>query len=398
MLECKSPFIVSCEGYIDKGEEIWVRANDSFVRPFLIKLRQIVMEYCGAGSVSDLLKLNEANLDELQMATVCRDVLQGLVYLHNTRRIHRDIKAGNILLNHKGEAKLADFGVSGTLSSDTTKRHTVIGTPFWMAPEVIQEVGHNYKADIWSLGITMIEMAEGHPPYYNIHPLRAIFFIPTRPPPTFSDPTKWSPECNDFLACCLVKNPADRPMAEKLLLHPFILKHGQAHSSLLPLIQKADAAIEQRGSREAALMAQFEDSESQSDGDTSSGSADNSDSDVDLGKSGSVQIHSGRSSDSEEGVVLESYGTTVVVGDSDQETTMKRTASGNYVPQFQGLLKSSSGSLNSSFSVKESKLVVGLREQLFDLDKTIERDLDNLKQKRDLDRAAIRAILAERSA
>jgi serine/threonine protein kinase len=356
------------------------------------------MEYCGAGSVSDLLKLSQQNLNEAQIATIVKDVLQGLAYLHNTRRIHRDIKAGNILLNHKGEAKLADFGVSGTLSSDTTKRHTVIGTPFWMAPEVIQEVGHNYKADIWSLGITIIEMAEGHPPYYNIHPLRAIFFIPTRPPPTFSDPNKWSAECNDFLACCLIKNPADRPMAEKLLQHPFILKHSSDQSILIPLIERADAEIHQRGSREAALMAQFEDSDSDSGTQSSSDGSDSSNESADDSyPSGSVLIKSGNASDSDEGVSIVDYGTVIVSSGSSRESSMKRTPSGNYVPQFAALLKNSSSS-NSvhQFSVKESKDILNLREQIADLDRKVDRDLDGVRQRHELDRIAIQTILTER--
>ena len=111
----------------------------------------------------------------------------------------RDVKAGNILLNNEGYAKLADFGVAGQLTDTMAKRNTVIGTPFWMAPEVIQEIGYDCVADIWSLGITALEMAEGKPPYGDIHPMRAIFMIPTKPPPTFRDASKWSPKFTEFV-------------------------------------------------------------------------------------------------------------------------------------------------------------------------------------------------------
>ncbi|KAI8919081.1 hypothetical protein PhCBS80983_g04651 [Powellomyces hirtus] len=182
----------------------------------------IAMEYCGAGSVADVMRISGTTLREPQIAVICANTLHGLQYLHSRGKIHRDIKAGNILLTVNGAAKLADFGVAGQLSENNAKRTTVIGTPFWMAPEVIQEVGYNTLADIWSLGITAIEMAEGRPPYHKIHPMRAIFMIPTKPPPKLDNPSAWSDNFNDFIAKCLVKNPAQRPTAEELLKHPFI--------------------------------------------------------------------------------------------------------------------------------------------------------------------------------
>ena len=188
MKQCHSAYIITYFGSYILESELW-----------------IVMEYCGGGSVSDLMKVTGKPLNEEQISCVCRDALKGLAYLHGINKIHRDIKAGNILLNDKGEGKLADFGVSGQLSDTLAKRNTVIGTPFWMAPEVIQEVGYDVRADVWSLGITAIEMAEGKPPYHNIHPMRAIFMIPSRPPPKFTEPDKWSPDLNDFLEKCLVK-------------------------------------------------------------------------------------------------------------------------------------------------------------------------------------------------
>ncbi|KAF6737954.1 Serine/threonine-protein kinase 3 [Oryzias melastigma] len=205
MQQCDSPYVVKYYGSYFKNTDLW-----------------IVMEYCGAGSVSDIIRLRNKTLTEDEIATILKSTLKGLEYLHFMRKIHRDIKAGNILLNTEGHAKLADFGVAGQLTDTMAKRNTVIGTPFWMAPEVIQEIGYNCVADIWSLGITSIEMAEGKPPYADIHPMRAIFMIPTNPPPTFRKPELWSDEFTDFVKKCLVKNPEQRATATQLLQHPFI--------------------------------------------------------------------------------------------------------------------------------------------------------------------------------
>jgi serine/threonine kinase 3 len=196
------------------------------------------MEYCGGGSVSDIMRLRKQTLKENEIATILKDTLEGLVYLHQRRKIHRDIKAGNILLNSEGHAKLADFGVAGQLTDTMAKRNTVIGTPFWMAPEVIQEIGYDCLADIWSLGITALEMAEGSPPYGNIHPMRAIFMIPSQPPPTFKKPDSWSLHLIDFVSKCLVKNPTRRATAAELLQHEFI-SSAPGVESLLPLISAA---------------------------------------------------------------------------------------------------------------------------------------------------------------
>uniref|UniRef100_A0A8C6XHA0 non-specific serine/threonine protein kinase n=1 Tax=Naja naja TaxID=35670 RepID=A0A8C6XHA0_NAJNA len=200
MQQCDSPYVVKYYGSYFKNTDLW-----------------IVMEYCGAGSVSDIIRLRNKTLTEDEIATILKSTLKGLEYLHFMRKIHRDIKAGNILLNTEGHAKLADFGVAGQLTDTMAKRNTVIGTPFWMAPEVIQEIGYNCVADIWSLGITSIEMAEGKPPYADIHPMRAIFMIPTNPPPTFRKPELWSDEFTDFVKKCLVKNPEQRATATHLL-------------------------------------------------------------------------------------------------------------------------------------------------------------------------------------
>ncbi|KAH9635730.1 hypothetical protein HF086_013838 [Spodoptera exigua] len=242
MQQCDSPYVVKYYGSYFKNTDLW-----------------IVMEYCGAGSVSDIMRLRKKTLSEDEIATILCDTLKGLEYLHRRRKIHRDIKAGNILLNTEGHAKLADFGVAGQLTDTMAKRNTVIGTPFWMAPEVIQEIGYDCVADIWSLGITALEMAEGKPPYGDIHPMRAIFMIPTKPPPSFREPDQWSPEFIDFVSQCLVKNPEERATAEYLLTHEFI---GNAkHPSILStMIAEAREIRESQGEGyEEATMKQRSD-------------------------------------------------------------------------------------------------------------------------------------------
>ncbi|CAF4949778.1 serine/threonine-protein kinase 3 isoform X2 [Pieris napi] len=233
MQQCDSPYVVKYYGSYFKNTDLW-----------------IVMEYCGAGSVSDIMRLRKKTLSEDEIATILCDTLKGLEYLHRRRKIHRDIKAGNILLNMEGHAKLADFGVAGQLTDTMAKRNTVIGTPFWMAPEVIQEIGYDCVADIWSLGITALEMAEGKPPYGDIHPMRAIFMIPTKPPPSFREPDKWSPEFIDFVSQCLIKNPEDRATAEFLLTHEFIGNAKQPHILSL-MIAEANEIRESQAYRTA---------------------------------------------------------------------------------------------------------------------------------------------------
>lgn len=238
MKDCNSDFITAYEGtyFNDKKEEIW-----------------IVMEYCAAGSIADIMCALDRPLDEEQIAVVCKFTLKGLQYLHQKmKKIHRDIKGGNILLNQFGRAKLADFGVAGHLADVSAKRMTVIGTPFWMAPEVVREVGYDFKADIWSLGITAIEMAEMDPPNSDMHPMRAIFLIPTRPPPTLSDPDEWSEDFNDFLSCCLVKDPEERWSADELLQHPFI-KGARGPGYLQPLVDEV-LELFANGNRAEALQ------------------------------------------------------------------------------------------------------------------------------------------------
>ena len=209
---CDSPYIVGyCECFIkpptEKPGEMW-----------------IVMEYCEGGSVTDLIEASSNHhLPEDCVRAVCASIVLGLEYLHGVANVcHRDIKCGNVLLTSDGHVKLADFGVSAELTNTMNKRKTVVGSPYWMAPEVIRESHYDGRADVWSLGITLIEMAEGAPPHANLHPLRAIFVIPTKPAPTLSDPDIWSPEMLDFVKCCCQKDPSQRHDSALLSSHPFV--------------------------------------------------------------------------------------------------------------------------------------------------------------------------------
>uniref|UniRef100_A0A8C9YKP2 non-specific serine/threonine protein kinase n=1 Tax=Sander lucioperca TaxID=283035 RepID=A0A8C9YKP2_SANLU len=187
----------------------------------------LVMEYCGAGSVTDLVKKTKGNcLKEDWIAYICREVLRGLSHLHSHHVIHRDIKGQNVLLTENAEVKLVDFGVSAQLDKTIGRRNTFIGTPYWMAPEVIAcdenpEATYDYRSDLWSLGITALEMAEGAPPLCDMHPMRALFLIPRNPPPKLKS-KKWSKRFLSFADSCLVKNHLHRPATDTLLRHAFI--------------------------------------------------------------------------------------------------------------------------------------------------------------------------------
>jgi serine/threonine protein kinase len=182
------------------------------------------MEYCDSGSLSDVVDVLGHGLNEMQLSAVSRSVLSSLAYVHGKNRIHRDIKAGNLLGTSDGLVKLCDFGIAAQLDTNVVQRGTRIGSPFWMAPEVIAATGHDTKADIWSFGITVLELLTGAPPLFNLHMMDAMMQIQKGPPPQAPPGTTFV--FRSFIQKILVKDPTMRPTAEELLMSPFILKCG----------------------------------------------------------------------------------------------------------------------------------------------------------------------------
>ncbi|KTF75965.1 hypothetical protein cypCar_00031282 [Cyprinus carpio] len=213
------------------------------------------MEFCGAGSVTDLIKNTKGNsLKEEWTAYICREILRGLTHLHQHKVIHRDIKGQNVLLTENAEVKLVDFGVSAQLDRTVGRRNTFIGTPYWMAPEVIAcdenpDATYDFKSDLWSLGITAIEMAEGAPPLCDMHPMRALFLIPRNPAPRLKS-KKWSKKFQSFIESCLVKNHNQRPSTEQLMKHPFIKDLPNERQIRIQLKDHIDRTKKKRGERD----------------------------------------------------------------------------------------------------------------------------------------------------
>ena len=227
--DCSHPNIVRYYGSCRAVDALW-----------------IAMEYCAGGSVSDVMHALERPLEESMIAYICGEALKGLAYLHSNGRVHRDIKCGNILLTEQGDVKLADFGVAAQLTSTLSRRNTFIGTPHWMAPEVIQASSYDGKVDVWALGITAIEMAEMYPPRWRVNPNRVIFMVVRDPAPHLSKREQWTLSFQDFISQCLTKDPKARPTTRLLQQHKFVNGNTvtEGMRKLLPAIKVAKAAYD----------------------------------------------------------------------------------------------------------------------------------------------------------
>lgn len=222
----------------------------------------MLIEYCDGGALDSIMVELEKPLNEPQIAYICKYMVEGLQFLHKNRVIHRDLKAGNVLLTMEGGVKLADFGVSAKNKHTLQKHDTFIGTPYWMAPELVlcetfRDNPYDFKVDIWSLGITLIEFAQMEPPNSEMSPMRVLLKIQKSEPPKLDQPSKWSKEFNDFLAKSLVKDPQSRPTTEVLRQLPFI--SGQLDSKPIKdlLLEYKAEVVEEEVDEEAEVCAVF---------------------------------------------------------------------------------------------------------------------------------------------
>jgi len=238
----------------------------------------LVMELMDGGSLLDLIE--EEPLPEPLVAYVMHQVLLGLAYLHTNNMIHRDIKADNILVNSLGHVKIGDFGETGKLTQTMDKRNTVVGSPYWMAPEVIQESNYDSSADVWSVGITCIELANGEAPLMHIHPMRVLFLIPTNPPPTLEG-DQFSKAAKSFVQDCLQKETTHRPKCLDLVHHPFIKNHRTDTAGTPAMLALVQTRLQQKKNKKKNSN-QGSDSEGSSSG-SSSGSDSDSGGDSDNG-------------------------------------------------------------------------------------------------------------------
>ncbi|XP_021378465.1 serine/threonine-protein kinase PAK mbt-like isoform X1 [Mizuhopecten yessoensis] len=194
----------------------------------------VVMEFLEGGALTDIVTHNR--MDEVQIATVCRACLKALAFLHSNGVIHRDIKSDSILLSQDGKVKLSDFGFCAQVTQELPKRKSLVGTPYWMAPEVISRLPYGPEVDIWSLGIMVIEMIDGEPPFFNEPPLQAMRRIRDMPPPKLKNANRVSPRLQGFLEKTLVRDPTQRATAFELLQHAF-LRMAEKPSCLVPLMR-----------------------------------------------------------------------------------------------------------------------------------------------------------------
>lgn len=182
----------------------------------------IVLDYYELGSLSDVMLRERRTFSQQEIKSIIKQIVSALVYLHDKKVIHRDIKAANILVGSNGQIKVADFGVSTLISHSHGIRNTRTGSPLWMSPELLSNSHYSFKTDIWSLGITALELAEGVPPYSHQHPYRAIFSIQAHPPQSLTQPQKWSAQFNNFISKCLTLDENKRPSARQLDKHEFL--------------------------------------------------------------------------------------------------------------------------------------------------------------------------------